>query len=146
MLPRIANFDDLDPLKTESDVEVVMVPPGSSIPGDAGLVILPGTKSTIADMQAVRDNGWDLELFAHVKRGGYVLGICGGFQMLGRHISDPTGIEGHVRDIDGLALLDVETLMEPEKLSAMCRRPRFSIMCRWTDMKFISGARSDRIW
>ncbi|KXO76279.1 cobyric acid synthase [Brucella anthropi] len=116
MLPRIANFDDLDPLKAEPDVEVVMVPPGSSIPGDAGLVVLPGTKSTIADMQTVRDNGWDRQLSAHVKRGGHVLGICGGFQMLGRHISDPSGIEGHVRDIDGLGLLDIETVMEPEKV------------------------------
>ena len=116
MLPRIANFDDLDPLKAEPDVEVVMVPPGSSIPGDAGLVVLPGTKSTIADMQAVRDNGWDRQLSAHVKRGGHVLGICGGFQMLGHHISDPAGIEGHVRDIDGLGLLDIETVMEPEKV------------------------------
>ncbi|MGK8639949.1 cobyric acid synthase [Brucella anthropi] len=116
MLPRIANFDDLDPLKAEPDVEVVMVPPGSSIPDDAGLVVLPGTKSTIADMQAVRDNGWDRQLSAHVKRGGHVLGICGGFQMLGRHISDPAGIEGHVRDIDGLGLLDIETVMEPEKV------------------------------
>ncbi|KAB2786552.1 cobyric acid synthase [Brucella anthropi] len=116
MLPRIANFDDLDPLKAEPDVEVVMVPPGSSIPGDAGLVVLPGTKSTIADLQAVRDNGWDRQLSAHVKRGGHVLGICGGFQMLGRHISDPAGIEGHVRDIDGLGLLDIETVMEPEKV------------------------------
>ena len=116
MLPRIANFDDHDPLKAEPDVEVVMVPPGSSIPGDAGLVVLPGTKSTIADMQAVRDNGWDRQLSAHVKRGGHVLGICGGFQMLGRHISDPAGIEWHVRDIDGLGLLDIETVMEPEKV------------------------------
>ncbi len=116
MLPRISNFDDLDPLKAEPDVEVVMVPPGSSIPGDAGLVVLPGTKSTIADMQAVRDNGWDRQLSAHVKRGGHVLGICGGFQMLGRHISDPAGMEGHVRDIDGLGLLDIDTVMEPEKV------------------------------
>ncbi|WP_176038124.1 cobyric acid synthase [Brucella tritici] len=116
MLPRIANFDDLDPLKAEPDVEVVMVPPGSSIPDDAGLVVLPGTKSTIADLLALRDNGWDRELSAHVKRGGYVLGICGGFQMLGRRISDPDGIEGHVRDIDGLELLDIKTVMEPEKV------------------------------
>lgn len=116
MLPRIANFDDLDPLKAEPDVEVVMVPPGSSLPADAGLVVLPGTKSTIADMQALRDNGWDQQLSAHVKRGGHVLGICGGFQMLGRHISDPAGIEGDARGIDGLGFLDIETVMEPEKV------------------------------
>jgi len=116
MLPRIANFDDLDPLKAEPDVEVVMVPPGSSIPGEAGLVILPGTKSTIADLMALRDNGWDRQLSAHVRRGGHVLGICGGFQMLGRHISDPAGIEGRVRDIDGLGFLDIKTVMAPEKV------------------------------
>ncbi|WP_176073604.1 cobyric acid synthase [Brucella intermedia] len=116
MLPRIANFDDLDPLKAEPDVEVVMVPPGSSIPGEAGLIILPGTKSTIADLMALRDNGWDRQLSAHVRRGGHVLGICGGFQMLGRHISDPAGIEGRVRDIDGLGFLDIKTVMAPEKV------------------------------
>nr|WP_312968209.1 cobyric acid synthase [Brucella intermedia] len=116
MLPRIANFDDLDPLKAEPDVEVVMVPPGSSIPGEAGLVVLPGTKSTIADLMELRDNGWDRQLSAHVRRGGHVLGICGGFQMLGRHISDPAGIEGHVRDIEGLGFLDIETVMAPEKV------------------------------
>ena len=116
LLPRIANFDDLDPLKAEPGVEVVMVPPGSSLPADAGLVVLPGTKSTIADLLVFRENGWDRDLFAHVKRGGHVLGICGGFQMLGRRISDPAGIEGNVRAIEGLGLLDIETLMEPEKI------------------------------
>ncbi|PJO46701.1 cobyric acid synthase [Brucella pituitosa] len=116
MLPRIANFDDLDPLKTERQVEVVMVPPGQSLPHDAGLVVLPGTKSTIADLIAFRENGWERDLQAHVRRGGHVLGICGGFQMLGSRISDPDGIEGQVHEIEGLGLLDVETVMEPEKV------------------------------
>ncbi|MDR6430669.1 cobyric acid synthase [Brucella pseudogrignonensis] len=116
MLPRIANFDDLDPLKAEDQVEVVMVPPGRPLPHDAGLVVIPGTKSTIADLIAFRDNGWERDLHAHVRRGGHVLGICGGFQMLGNRISDPHGIEGQVREIDGLGLLDVETIMEPEKI------------------------------
>lgn len=116
MLPRIANFDDLDPLKAEPAVEVVMVPPGSSLPADAKLVVLPGTKSTIADLLALRENGWDRELLAHVKRGGHVLGICGGFQMLGQRISDPMGIEGNVGAVEGLGLLNVETFMEPEKV------------------------------
>ncbi|MEN5276499.1 cobyric acid synthase [Brucella sp. TWI432] len=116
MLPRIANFDDLDPLKAECEVEVVMVPPGQPLPHDAGLVVLPGTKSTIADLIAFRENGWERDLQLHVRRGGHVLGICGGFQMLGKRISDPDGIEGQVRDIDGLGLLDVETMMEPEKV------------------------------
>lgn len=116
MLPRIANFDDLDPLKAEAQVEVVMVPPGQPLPNDAALVVLPGTKSTIADLIAFRENGWERDLHAHVRRGGYVLGICGGFQMLGNRISDPDGIEGQMRDIEGLGLLDVETVMEPEKV------------------------------
>jgi len=116
MLPRIANFDDFDPLKAESQLEVVMVPPGQPLPHDAGLVVLPGTKSTIADLIAFRENGWECDLQLHVRRGGHVLGICGGFQMLGNRISDPNGIEGQVRDIDGLGLLDVNTVMEPEKV------------------------------
>ncbi|WP_435657876.1 cobyric acid synthase [Brucella pituitosa] len=116
MLPRIANFDDLDPLKAERQVEVVMVPPGQPLPHDAGLVVLPGTKSTIADLIAFRENGWERDLQAHVRRGGHVLGICGGFQMLGSRISDPDGIEGQVHEIEGLGLLDVETVMEPEKV------------------------------
>ncbi|MBB5701661.1 adenosylcobyric acid synthase [Ochrobactrum daejeonense] len=116
MLPRIANFDDLDPLRAETEVEVVMVPPGQSLPHDAGLVVLPGTKSTIADLIAFRENGWERDLQAHMRRGGHVLGICGGYQMLGNRISDPNGTEGQVRDIAGLGLLDVETVMEPEKI------------------------------
>lgn len=115
MLPRIANFDDLDPLRAELGVEVVMVPPGSKLPADAGLVILPGTKSTIADMFALRENGWDVDIQAHVRRGGHVFGICGGYQMLGMSIRDPDGVEGEIRETAGLGLLNVDTIMEPEK-------------------------------
>jgi len=115
MLGRIANFDDLDPLKAEPQVEVVFVPPGKPLPADAGLVIIPGSKSTIGDLLKFRENGWDRELLAHRKRGGHVVGICGGFQMLGRTVRDPHGIEGSVTEAEGLGLLDVETVMEPEK-------------------------------
>lgn len=115
MLPRIANFDDLDPLKAEPAVEVAFVPPGKPLPGDAGLVVVPGSKSTIADLLAFRDHGWDRDLEAHRARGGHVVGICGGFQMLGRAVRDPDGIEGSVKEVEGLGLLDVETVMEPEK-------------------------------
>lgn len=115
MLPRIANFDDLDPLKAEPSVEVVFVPPGQRLPEDAGLVVLPGSKSTIADLIFFRQNGWDSDIVAHVRRGGHVIGICGGFQMLGRVVRDPHGIEGNVTEAEGLGLLDVETVMEPEK-------------------------------
>ncbi|RVD50851.1 MULTISPECIES: cobyric acid synthase [unclassified Mesorhizobium] len=115
MLGRIANFDDLDPLKAEPQVEVVFVPPGKPLPADAGLVVLPGSKSTIGDLLKFRENGWDRDLLAHRKRGGHVVGICGGFQMLGRTVRDPDGIEGSVIEAEGLGLLDVETVMEPEK-------------------------------
>ncbi|MER9295655.1 cobyric acid synthase [Mesorhizobium sp. M0621] len=115
MLGRIANFDDLDPLKAEPQVEVVFVPPGRPLPADAGLVVIPGSKSTIGDLLKFRENGWDRDLLAHAKRGGHVVGICGGFQMLGRIVRDPDGIEGSVTEAEGLGLLDVETVMEPEK-------------------------------
>ncbi|WP_095087428.1 cobyric acid synthase [Mesorhizobium sophorae] len=115
MLGRIANFDDLDPLKAEPQVEVVFVPPGKPLPADAGLVVIPGSKSTIGDLLKFRENGWDRDLLAHRKRGGHVVGICGGFQMLGRSVHDPNGIEGSVTEAEGLGLLDVETMMEPEK-------------------------------
>ncbi|MFI0848360.1 cobyric acid synthase [Mesorhizobium sp. IMUNJ 23232] len=115
ILSRIANFDDLDPLKAEPQVEVVFVPPGERLPADAGLVVIPGSKSTIADLIEFRRNGWDDDLAAHRRRGGHVVGICGGFQMLGRVVRDPDGIEGSVRETPGLGLLDIETVMEPEK-------------------------------
>ncbi|SDA44167.1 cobyric acid synthase [Mesorhizobium qingshengii] len=115
MLGRIANFDDLDPLKAEPQVEVVFVPPGKPLPADAGLVVIPGSKSTIGDLLKFRENGWHRDLAAHRKRGGHVVGICGGFQMLGRTVRDPDGIEGSVTEAEGLGLLDIETVMEPEK-------------------------------
>ena len=115
MLSRIANFDDLDPLRAEPQVEVVFVPPGQRLPEDAGLVVVPGSKSTIGDLIRLRENGWDRDLAAHRARGGHVVGICGGYQMLGRTVRDPDGIEGGVREAEGLGLLDIETVMEPEK-------------------------------
>ncbi|KKW92766.1 cobyric acid synthase [Sphingobium chungbukense] len=115
ILPRIANFDDLDPLKLEPGVEVVMVPPGQPIPAEAALIVLPGSKATIADLQAVRDQGWDIDIRAHHRRGRPILGICGGYQMLGSRIADPEGIEGAPGSVEGLGLLDVETRLSPVK-------------------------------
>jgi adenosylcobyric acid synthase len=114
-LSRIANFDDLDPLKIEPSVSLTMVRAGQPIPGDTDLVILPGTKSTVGDLAYLRAQGWDIDLAAHVRRGGHVLGICGGYQMLGRSIADPEGIEGAPGEVPGLGLLDVETLMTRDK-------------------------------
>jgi adenosylcobyric acid synthase len=115
ILPRISNFDDLDPLEAEPSIEVIRVKPGSPLPGDAQLVILPGSKSTIPDLAELRANGWDIDLAAHVRRGGHVLGLCGGYQMLGRSIADPDGIEGPAGTVPGLGLLDVETVLSDEK-------------------------------
>ena len=114
-LSRIANFDDLDPLKAEPGVNLVMVAPGQAIPGDARLVILPGSKSTRDDLAFLRAQGWDIDLAAHLRRGGHVLGICGGYQMLGRVVRDPDGIEGPAGETPGLGLLEVDTLMTPDK-------------------------------
>ncbi|MXN64311.1 cobyric acid synthase [Stappia sp. GBMRC 2046] len=112
---RIANFDDLDPLRMEEDVTLQLVRGGEALPGDADLVLLPGSKSTVGDLAYFRRQGWDVDLAAHVRRGGRVLGICGGYQMLGRTISDPHGIEGEAGSVEGLGLLDVETELTPEK-------------------------------
>ncbi|TXN85130.1 cobyric acid synthase [Methylobacterium sp. WL8] len=115
VLPRIANFDDLDPLRAEPAVEVVLVRSGEPIPGDAALVLLPGSKTTIDDLDFFRAEGWDGDLRAHLRRGGRVLGLCGGYQMLGRTLSDPDGIEGAPRTVPGLGLLEVDTVMTPLK-------------------------------
>jgi len=114
-LSRIANFDDLDPLKLEPSVTLTMVKPGEAIPGDTTLVILPGTKSTRGDLAFLKAQGWDVDLAAHVRRGGHVLGICGGYQMLGTHVADPGGIEGPAGEDQALGLLDVRTEMRPDK-------------------------------
>ena len=115
MLSRIANFDEFDALRTEPEVEFAFIPPGTPLPGDADLVILPGTKATLADLAFLRAQGWDIDLLAHVRRGGRVLGVCGGYQMLGRRVSDPDGVEGAPDSVEGLGLLDVETTMTGDK-------------------------------
>ncbi len=114
-LSRIANFDDLDPLAQEPGVRLTMLAPGQAIPGDADLVILPGSKSTRGDLAFLRAQGWDIDLAAHHRRGGRVLGICGGYQMLGQSIADPEGIEGPPGRDPGLGLLAIDTVMRPHK-------------------------------
>ncbi len=118
VLSRIANFNDLDPLIAEPDVDLIFVQPGSAIPGNADVVILPGSKSTIADLLFLQDQGWDADLFAHLRRGGWVIGLCGGYQMLGKGISDAFAIEGDRSSIQGLGLLDFETKLGRSKMLA----------------------------
>jgi adenosylcobyric acid synthase len=113
--PRIANFDDLDPLSAEPDVELVLVKPGEALPGDVDLAILPGSKATLADLAFLRVQGWDIDLAAHRRRGGVILGLCGGYQMLGMRLADPDGIEGPPGEAEGLGLLEIETLLAGDK-------------------------------
>lgn len=114
-LPRIANFDDLDPLAAEPAVDLRMITPGTAIPAETDLVLLVGSKSTIADLAALRTAGWDIDIAAHIRRGGHVMGLCGGYQILGRTIADVNGIEGPAGIVDGLGHLNVQTTLEPVK-------------------------------
>ena len=115
VLPRIANFDDVDPLKLDPSVDLRMISPGTPLPLDADLVIIPGSKSTIADLGFLRQQGWDIDIAAHVRRGGHVLGLCGGYQMLGDTIADPDGIEGPAGVVPGLGLLAVDSVLTNDK-------------------------------
>jgi adenosylcobyric acid synthase len=119
MLARIANFDDLDPLGMEPGVKLIFVPPGQPIPADASVVIIPGSKSTLGDLAFMRAQGWDIDIAAHVRRGGHLLGLCGGYQMLGRSIADPDGIDGAPGTVDGLGLLDINTIMQGDKSTTL---------------------------
>jgi adenosylcobyric acid synthase len=114
-LSRIANFDDLDPLSNDPNLQVSVLRAGQPIPADATLVIIPGTKSTRGDLEFLKSQGWDIDLRAHHRRGGHILGICGGYQILGKTISDPEGIEGPAGTSEGLGFLDVETRMSQDK-------------------------------
>ena len=114
VLPCISNFDDLDPLAAEPGVDLQLVRPGMALPV-CDLVILPGSKATIADLAALRAEGWDIDIQAHRRRGGRVLGLCGGYQMLGRSVSDPSGVEGKPGRVAGLGLLPVDTVLGGDK-------------------------------
>ena len=114
-LGRMANFDDLDPLRAESGVAVSIIQPGAVIPGDSDIILLPGSKSTRADLAALRAEGWDIDIHAHVRRGGIVVGLCGGYQMLGMRVADPQGVEGTPGETPGLGLLDIDTTIGAAK-------------------------------
>lgn len=147
MLSRIANFDDLDPLKMERDAEVKFIPPGQCIPR-SDLIVLLGTKSTLGDLTFLREQGWDIDIKAHVRQGGRVLGLCGGFQMLGTRISDPDGLEGQPGRAEGLGLLDIETTIAPEKqlrtVSGTCLKSGTSVSGYELHMGRTSGASLSR--
>ena len=114
-LPRISNFDDLDPLAAEPGVTIDLVEPGRPLPVGAKLVLLLGSKTTIGDLEFLRAQGWDTDIYAHLRQGGRVLGLCGGYQMLGKKIADAHGVEGTPGEAEGLGLLDVTTRIEAAK-------------------------------
>lgn len=114
-LPRLSNFTDVDALGLEPDLDVVFVADPSAI-ADADLVVLPGTRATISDLAWLRSRGLDSAIAAHAAAGKPILGVCGGFQMLGRHICDPDGIEGPAAEVAGLGLLDIETRFAATKV------------------------------
>jgi adenosylcobyric acid synthase len=115
LLPGVANFDDFDALRDEPGVEFGFLAPGRALPGDVDLVVLAGSKATLRDLAQLRAEGWDIDLHAHLRRGGRVLGLCGGYQMLGRRVADPRGLEGPPGEAEGLGFLDVETVLDPAK-------------------------------
>ena len=115
MFSRIANFDDADPLRLEPGVDFHWIPPGQPLPLDADVIVLFGTKSTLGDLAFMKAQKWDQDIYAHVRAGGRVLGICGGYQMLGKTVFDPQGYDGVPGTAEGLGLLDVETVMTGAK-------------------------------
>ncbi|MEM9744161.1 MAG: cobyric acid synthase [Pseudomonadota bacterium] len=115
MLSRMANFDDADPLRQQPGVHFEWVPPGQPLPRHCDLVILFGSKSTLAELAFIHEQGWDHDIIAHARAGGHILGICGGYQLLGTRIHDPDGVDGAAGSVEGLGLLDVETHMVPNK-------------------------------
>ncbi|MEM7729645.1 MAG: cobyric acid synthase [Pseudomonadota bacterium] len=148
MLSRIANFDDADPLKLESGLDFQWVPPGQSIPRDVDLIILFGTKSTLGDLVFLRHQGWDHDIIAHARAGGHVLGICGGFQMLGQTLADPDGVDGEPGEAQGLGLLDVDTVMTGDKqvarVTAVCAQSGETISGYKIHMGRTEGPGTDR--
>ncbi|WP_319531955.1 cobyric acid synthase [uncultured Cohaesibacter sp.] len=130
ILPRIANFDDLDALRSDPTITVEMIRSGQPIPLDADLIILPGSKSTIADFEALKREGWDIDIKAHARKGGHVLGLCGGYQMLGKNIHDPLGVEGPAgSSTEGLGLLDIDTIMAGEKRTVRVKGTHIDSQC-----------------
>jgi len=130
LLSRLANADEFDPLQLEPGVDLVFVPPGDPIP-HCDLIIVPGSKATIADLRFLKAQGWHIDIRAHLRHGGRVLGICGGYQMLGRAVHDLSGIEGAPGSEEGLGLLDIETVLTADKTLR-----RVTGRCLFTDAQF----------
>tara|TARA_B110000444_G_C18834447_1_gene595123 strand:- start:390 stop:1910 length:1521 start_codon:yes stop_codon:yes gene_type:complete len=116
ILSKISNFDDIDPLRVQKNINIHYVRPGDSFPKKIHIILLLGSKSTINDLEELRSNGWDKEIYDHSNNDGIVIGLCGGYQMLGQAIRDPKKLESTRSTTKGLGLLDVETEMSHEKI------------------------------
>ena len=143
-LPGIANFDDLDPFDLESEVRLVMVRRGETFPTEAALVILPGSNDDCR-CYLFPAEGWDIDLLAHLRRGGHVFGLCGGYQMLGKIIRDFEGIEGPPGEAQGLGLLDIETDLSGDKVLAPVHGKSAQNEVPFTGYEFHPGRTSGRI-
>ena len=148
MLSRIANFDDMDPLKAEPNVALEFIAPGKNIPPDVDAIIIPGTKSTIADLKFLRQQGWHHDIYAAARNGTKILGLCGGYQILGKQINDPERVEGDIASTDGLGLLDIQTSMQAEKrtqeTAAICCRSNSKIQGYEIHIGHSTGADTSR--
>lgn len=116
-LPTLANFDDFDPLLAEDEISLIFVEPGQPIPANADWILLGGSKATRSDLEFLFAQGWDIDIKAHLRQAKRVVGICGGYQMLGKWVKDPLAIEGEAGETRGLGLLDVETVMTKDKIT-----------------------------
>ena len=113
-LKHISNFTDIDALRMVEDINIKYINSVDEM-GEEDIIIIPGTKNTIDDLKELKDNGIATEIIKASKNGKVIIGICGGFQMLGEKIKDPYGIESEIKEIPGLGLLELETVMEKEK-------------------------------
>lgn len=116
IMNKISNFDDLDPLRIQKNINLVFIRPNEALPEDTDIVLLIGSKSTIKDMLELKANGWDKQIINCHKKGGIIIGLCGGYQMLGKMIHDPEKIESSQSKCQGLGLLDITTIMKKDKI------------------------------
>lgn len=114
VLTRTSNHNDFDPLRLHPDIDLIWVGKDTPLPS-ADLIILPGSKNVRQDLAYLREQGWHTDIAKHLRYGGKIMGICGGYQMLGQRISDPQGIEGEAGDSQGLGYLPITTVLQDQK-------------------------------
>lgn len=114
LLPHMSNHTDFDPLRLQPNIDLQYIKIGQSLQG-ADLIIIPGSKNVTSDLTFLKQQGWQQEIEQHLRYGGKLMGICGGYQMLGKYIFDPEHIESHVEQVEGLGFLDLTTTLTRKK-------------------------------